>query len=71
MFPSGTARAEGDPMTRLYTVDELADEHDLSKDTIYDWLRAKQLIGFKLGVAWRIDERDWDAFVDARRAAAS
>jgi excisionase family DNA binding protein len=56
-------------MTRLYTVAELADEQQLSVDTIYDWLRAGELVGVKLGVAWRIDERDWIAFVDARRDA--
>ena len=55
-------------MTRLYTVAELADEHDLSTDTVYDWLRAGDLVGFKLGNAWRIHPDDWDAFVDARRA---
>lgn len=62
-------------MTRLWTVDELADEQDLSKDTIYDWLRSGELLGVKLGVAWRIHPDDWDDFVarrrDARRAAAS
>lgn len=56
-------------MTRLYTVAELAAEHDLSVDTIYDWLRAGDLIGVKLGVAWRIHPDDWQAFVDARRDA--
>ena len=58
-------------MTRLYTVAELADEHELSTDTIYDWLRAGELVGFKLGVAWRIHPDDWDRFVDRRRGVAS
>jgi excisionase family DNA binding protein len=58
-------------VTRLYTVDELADEHELSKDTIYDWLRAGDLVGFKLGTAWRIHPDDWEAFIARRRGVAS
>ena len=56
-------------MTRLYTIDELAAEQDISKDTLYDWLRSGELLGVKLGVAWRIHPDDWAAFVDRRREA--
>jgi len=52
---------------RLYTVAELAKEHGLSPDTIYDWLNSDQLHGFKLGVQWRIHPDDWAAFVAAKR----
>lgn len=60
-------------MTRLYLVEELAAEQHVSKDTIYDWLNSGVLVGFKLGgktSPWRIDERDWDDFVERRRADA-
>ena len=55
----------------LYTVDRLADEQKLSTDTIYDWLKAGELRGFKLGVAWRIHPDDWDEFINRRRGIAS
>lgn len=60
-------------MPRLFTVDELVAAYPTlaKRDAVYDWLRDGELVGFKLGVRWRIDERDWEAFVEGRRAAAA
>jgi len=65
-------------MPRLYTIEDLighAAEQGirLSKDTIYTWLQTGRLLGFKLNgptSGWRIDERDWDQFIEDRRAEA-
>lgn len=58
-------------MTTLYTVKELHQLHDISADTIYDWLLSGELRGFKLGMAWRIHPDDWDEFIARRRGVAS
>ena len=55
----------------LLTVPRLAEEQGLSHDTIYDWLKAGDLKGFKLGVAWRIHPDDWADFINRRRGLAS
>lgn len=53
--------------THLWTVETLAAAHDLSKDTVYDWLKSGELRGFKLGVEWRIHPDDWAEFIDRKR----
>jgi hypothetical protein len=58
---------------RLFTVDDICSEHKLGRDLIYDLLNRGELVGFKLGgktSEWRVDEREWEAFIDRRRALA-
>lgn len=54
-------------MTELYTVEALHLEHGVPMDTLYDLLGSGELVGFKIGRAWRIHPDDWAAFIDARR----
>ncbi len=43
---------------RLMDVDELADYLCLKKQTIYNWLHLKKIVGIKIGKVWRFD-RDY------------
>jgi len=52
---------------RLYTVDELSKALGVSPLTIGRWLRAKKLIGTKLGKQWRITETDLQDFINKNR----
>jgi hypothetical protein len=59
------------PLAVLYTVDDLVDRYSLSKDRVYDLLKAGDLVGFKLGRAWMIHADDWNAYIDRQRSAAA
>lgn len=50
----------------LLTIDEIANHYGLSRDTINDWLKSGELVGFKLGVAWRVRLEDWTHFLEQR-----
>ena len=61
-------------MSKLYTVDDIVGLAGVNADTVRSWLKSGRLVGFKLtgdtqGSPWRIDPRDWELFVEARRAA--
>ena len=61
-------------MSKLYTVDDIAALAGVSGDTVRSWLKSGRLVGFKLtgdtqGAAWRIEPRDWEHFIEVRRAA--
>ena len=51
-------RREAVMVSRLMTVDELADYLGLQKQTIYNWLHQKKISGIKIGKVWRF-ERDY------------
>ena len=58
------------PLAVLYTVDDLVERYGLSKDRVYDLLKAGDLVGFKLGRAWMVHADDWNDYIDRQRAAA-
>lgn len=48
---------------RLMSVDELADNLGLQKQTIYNWLHLKKITGIKIGKVWRFDRRYIDQWL--------
>ncbi|UCD15117.1 MAG: helix-turn-helix domain-containing protein [Candidatus Omnitrophota bacterium] len=47
-------------ISRLMSVDELADYLGLQKQTIYNWLHHKKISGIKIGKVWRFDRNSID-----------
>lgn len=59
------------PLAVLYTVDDLVDRYDLSKDRVYDLLKSGDLVGFKIGRSWMVHADDWNAYIDSLRSSAA
>ena len=53
------------------TVEDVAKRLKVSVETVRRWLRARELTAFRFGRRgdYRIDPRDLDAFIEARKAA--
>lgn len=51
---------------KIYTVDEVAEMLRLDSSTIRRFLRKKELRGLKFGLAWRIEEKDLNEFIESR-----
>jgi excisionase family DNA binding protein len=47
----------------FYTARDLADKLGLNIMTIYRWIDAKKLKAYKLGKEFRIEKKDFDAFL--------
>lgn len=45
------------------TVEEVAQLLRMSEETVKRLLRGKQLVGYKIGGAWRIDRADFAAYL--------
>ena len=58
-------------MTRLISIDELADYLRLQKQTIYNWLNQGKISGIKVGGVWRFDRRDIDKWLKSRRRVSN
>lgn len=41
---------------QLMSVDELANYLGLQRQTIYNWLHKKKILGIKIGKVWRFDK---------------
>ena len=50
-------------MPRLMDVDELANYLGLKKQTIYNWLHLKKIVGIKIGKVWRFDRNEIDSWL--------
>lgn len=57
------------PEQRWYSVDEIAAHLSVKRDTVYDWIKRKNLPGHKLGRVWRFDVAEVDAWVRSGVAA--
>ena len=68
---TGQLQTVADHLAPLYTVDDIAERYDLSKDRLYDLLKAGDLVGFKVGRAWMVHADDWNAYIDSLRSAAA
>jgi excisionase family DNA binding protein len=56
---------------RAYTVPEVADRLRVSTWTVYNWLKAGRLGGYRLGgtkAGWRVSASDLERFIAERRA---
>ena len=51
----------------LLTVEEVSERIKVIKDTVREWLRNGDLVGIKLGKAWRIEEQDLIDFLEDRK----
>ncbi len=50
---------------RIFTVQQVAERMQVSERTVFNWLRAGRLKGYRLGgrkAGWRIEEPDLDRF---------
>jgi excisionase family DNA binding protein len=56
---------------RWLSVDEIAEYLGVSKDTVYTWVTAKGMPGFKVGRFWKFKRDDVDGWVRAGGAAAT
>ena len=54
-------------MGELLTVEEVSERIKVIKDTVREWLRNGDLVGIKLGKAWRIYEQDLVKFLEDRK----
>ncbi len=54
----------GDTMEKLYTIKELAEYFNVSKDTIWRWIRNNELNTINIGGRKRVKESDLQAFID-------
>lgn len=52
---------------KLYTVQEVSEVLGVSPLTLGKWLRAKKIVGTKMGKLWRITESDLQAFIEKNR----
>lgn len=50
-------------MTRLMSVEDLAEYLGLQKQTIYNWLQQKKISGIKIGKVWRFDRKYIDEWL--------
>lgn len=48
---------------KLYTVEEIAENLRVSKDTVRLWIRIKKLPAKKIGKNWRISEKEVKEFL--------
>lgn len=56
-------------MGKLYTCDEVAARYGVRKDTVWGWIREKQMCAIRISSSkgYRIAEEDLTAFENARR----
>jgi excisionase family DNA binding protein len=48
------------------TVEQIANELDLSEETVLRWIRKKELKAYRLGKTYRITREDYQEFLDQR-----
>lgn len=50
-------------MKEILTADQIADRLNVSRESVYRWLRSGKLIGFKAGFLWRVTEEQLQDFL--------
>ncbi len=68
--PSLPRSRRGSTLPRLYSIDEVAAELDVSSKTVRRWIAAEGLPVHRLGRQLRISEADLLAFIAQSRVAA-
>lgn len=51
---------------RLRTIENVADECQVSTKTVRGWIKSKELAAYKLGRQWRIADKDFKHFLRER-----
>lgn len=49
------------------TVEQIADELDVARTTVREWIQEKKLIAYKLGRNWKIKRTDLEKFIESTR----
>lgn len=49
-------------MDKLYTVSDICERYKVKDFTVWDWIRQKKLIAYKIGKSYRVYESDLKAF---------
>ena len=52
---------------RFLTVQEIARELQVKVETVQEWCRSKKLPAYKIGREYRIERREYEAFLAKRR----
>jgi len=53
---------------KLYTPEEVADLLGFKTRTIKEWLRSGKLPGIKVGVTWRVRQKDLAEFLEKQKS---
>ena len=51
----------------FYNIDDICKLFRVSKITVYRWLKAKKIIGYKMGKAYLFKKADIDRFIEESR----
>lgn len=49
------------------TVDQIAEELDVAKTTVREWIQEKKLVAYKLGRNWKVKRTDLEKFIESTR----
>ena len=50
----------------IYTLEEIAELLQVTRRTIYTWIKDGKLKAFKVGRGWRVSRADLDSFLNSR-----
>ncbi len=56
-------------LPNLLTIEQVANQLQVSTKTIHRWIKAGDLVAHRLGHQWRISEPDLQTFIRMRREA--
>ena len=51
---------------RWFSVDEIAAHLGIKRDTVYKWIRERQMPGHKIGRLWKFNKKEVDEWVRGR-----
>lgn len=51
---------------KIWTPEEIAEDLNISAETVRRWLRDNDLRGLRLGRQWRIEDADYQEFKESR-----
>jgi len=54
-------------LPETFTVEEVAKRLKVTKITIYRLLKREEIVGYKVGDSWRIDEKDLKAYIKKQK----
>ena len=54
-------------MNGILTVRQIAEKLQVNTETVYRWLRAGKLTGYRANRLWRVGESDLEAFLKRRQ----
>ena len=58
-------------LPQTFTVQEVAKHLKVTKITIYRLLKKGEIVGYKVGDSWRIDEKDLKAYIRKQKKKKS